>query len=227
LQDKTIIYYTANKESEGLTRLVQKTLLKAVCGLSIISVSQKPIDFGYNICVGDVGFSSHNSVQQVLIGAEKATTRYIALAEADCLYSKEHFEYIPPRKDMFYYDRNVWMLREKGFIKRRATSIAGITVGRKKLIKSIKISLRKRELWYLKDTKSNLPKAYRRHGWHSCRTKYPILMIDHRNGLHPNPADEDTDEGEYCDDLYPWGKAIDILNECEMTPHCLLEIKNA
>ena len=223
MPDKTIIYYTANRESKGLTKLVQETLLK--CGLPIISVSQKPIDFGENICVGEVGFSSHNSVRQVQIGAEKATTRYVALAEADCLYPKEHFEYTPPRKDIFYYDRNVWMLRAKGFIKRRATSIAGIIVSRKKLLRSIEISLRKRELWYLEDTKRNLPKAYRRHGWHSCRTEYPIVMIDHQNGLHPNPKNEDTDEGEYCNDLYPWGEAIDILNKCGMPPHSLLEIR--
>lgn len=225
MADKTIIYYTANRESEALTKLVQKTLLEAADGLPIISVSQKPIDFGENICVGDVGFSSHNSVRQVLIGAEKATTRYVALAEADCLYPKEHFRYKPRNDKIFWYDRNVWMLRAKGFIKRRATSIAGITVNREVIIRAIKISLGKRDLWYPKDTKRNLPKAYRRHGWHSCRTEYPILMIDHQNGLHPNPANEDTDEGEYFDYLYPWGNAKDLLNETGVPIHTLLLLR--
>ena len=216
MADKTIIYYTANRESEGLTKFVQDTLFAAAGGLPIISVSQKPIDFGDNICVGDVGFSSHNSVRQVLVGAKAATTRYIALAEADCLYPREHFRYKPRNDKIFWYDRNVWMLTPKGFIKRRATSIAGITVSREALIRAIEISLRNRDEWYPKDTERNLPKAYRRHGWHSCKTEYPIVMIDHENGLHPDPANEDTYEGEFYDELYPWGKAKAILDKCEV-----------
>lgn len=215
--DKTIIYYTANRESEALNKLVRATLLDAADGMPIISVSQKPIDLGDNICVGDVGFSCHNSVRQVWVGAMEATTRYVALAEADCLYPKEHFRYIPPDDKTFRYDRNVWILSEKGFTECRKTSIAGITVNREKLIRSIDKSLLGRDFWIPKDTKHNAPKAYRKHGWHSCWTEEPIVMIDHKAGLHPIHEPK-KGENKYfreisydtVDELPPWGKAKDI-----------------
>jgi len=215
--DKTIIYYTANRESESLNKLVRDTLMDAADGMPIISVSQEPIDFGQNICVGDVGFTCHNSVRQVWLGAMAATTRYVALAEADCLYPQEHFRYKPHNDKNFWYDRNVWILSEMGFTECRKTSIAGITVNREKLIRSINSSLKGRDLWYRKDTKHNIPRAYKRHGWHSCWTEQPIVMIDHKNGMHPihEPL---KGENKYfreisydtIDELAPWGKAKDI-----------------
>jgi len=208
--DKTIIYYTANRESIGLNRLVRDNLL--IAGLPIISVSQKPVSFGHNICVGDVGYSSHNSVMQVLIGATCAKTRYVVLAEADCLYPVEHFRYKPRSDKIFWYDRNVWALCTQGFVKHKQTSVASIIVGRDKIIKSIQKSLRNRKLWYRKDTKNNLPKAYRRHGWHSYWTEVPIVKIDHENSLH-GPHNLHGKEVEYFDELKPWGKAKDIQKE--------------
>ncbi len=215
--DTTIIYYTANREPKGLTKLVRKTLREAADGLPIISVSQKPIRFGKNICVGDVGFSGHNSVRQVLLGAMEAKTRYVALAEADCLYPKEHFRYIPKHDRIFWYDRNVWILRPEGFVECRKTSIAGIIVNREKIIRAITISLKGRELWYPEDTRRNLPRAYKRHSWHSCWTEVPIVMIDNETGLHER-HEQSEGENRYfreistgvVDELAPWGKAEDI-----------------
>ncbi len=213
----TIIYYTANREPKGLAKLVRKTLREAADGLPIISVSQKPIRFGKNICVGDVGFSGHNSVRQVLLGVMEAKTRYVALAEADCLYPKEHFRYKPKSDRIFWYDRNVWLLHPEGFEEFRKTSIAGIIVNREKIIRAINISLKGRDLWYPKDTKHNLPKAYRRHGWHSCWTEVPIVMVNNENGLHGR-HEQTEGENRYfreistgiVESLEPWGKAQDI-----------------
>ena len=64
----TIIYYTSNKEDEAFEGKTRKKLLE-VCGdIPIISVSQKPIDFGKNICVGDVGACDANLYRQIQIG---------------------------------------------------------------------------------------------------------------------------------------------------------------
>ncbi len=103
----TIIYYTANKISNYFFENTKKQLLKAINGLPIISVSQKPINLGKNICVGNIGQSIVNIYKQALIGAKKAKTKYIAMAEDDVLYSSEHFNYIP-KKDIFAYDKNIW-----------------------------------------------------------------------------------------------------------------------
>jgi len=68
----TIIYYTANREDERFEQVIRENILRVSEGLPIISVSQKPIDFGQNICVGNVGVSNQNasSVSNWLRGGE-------------------------------------------------------------------------------------------------------------------------------------------------------------
>ena len=58
--DLTMIYYTANTEDPALENNVRNFLVKQANGIPIVSVSQKPIDFGTNICVGEVGFNHYN-----------------------------------------------------------------------------------------------------------------------------------------------------------------------
>lgn len=107
--DITIIYYTSNHAPEKFLDKTKETLLEASNGIPIISVSQKPIDFGENICIGDIGRSHLNIYRQALIGAKAAKTKYIAMAEDDVLYTKEHFQYTP-KDDVFLYNMNVWRL---------------------------------------------------------------------------------------------------------------------
>jgi hypothetical protein len=103
MNDCTIIFYTSNLVPDKVMKKVQEQLLKT--GLPIISVSQKPMDFGENICVGDIGQSYINIYKQMLIGAKAAKTKYIAFAEDDVIYSKEHFNFEPT---CFAYDMNKW-----------------------------------------------------------------------------------------------------------------------
>jgi hypothetical protein len=106
-KDKTIIYYTANHVSYFFANNVRIQLLKSIGNMPLISVSQKPIEFGENICVGDIGRSQFNTYKQALIGAKAAKTKYIALCEDDVLYSAEHFDCSPSERT-FAYDDNIW-----------------------------------------------------------------------------------------------------------------------
>ena len=107
-KDITIIYYTANKISSGFSSNVQNHLLSWLPeGIPIISVSQEPISYGENICVGDIGYSAFNVYKQILIGAKEVKTKYIMCQEDDALYVPEHFEHIPP-DDTFCYNVNRW-----------------------------------------------------------------------------------------------------------------------
>lgn len=103
----TLIYYTANAIPESFAQKIRENILKA--NLPIISVSQKPIDFGENICVGDIGRSPFNIYKQALIGAKAAKTKYIAMAEDDILYSPHHFTYKPPA-NKFMYNMSYWCI---------------------------------------------------------------------------------------------------------------------
>jgi hypothetical protein len=60
--DLTVVYYSASTEAPSFEARVQAQILAAGGGaLPIISVTQKPADFGRNICVGDVGCCDANA----------------------------------------------------------------------------------------------------------------------------------------------------------------------
>lgn len=112
--DKTIIYLTDNSLDPALMKRCQELLQEAAGGIRIISVSQKPIDFGDNICLGEIGRSWLSLYKQQLAGLREATTKYITIAEHDVIYSPEHFAWIPPKDDTFYYNENVWLVQWGG-----------------------------------------------------------------------------------------------------------------
>jgi hypothetical protein len=109
----TIIYYTSNKEDPKFEERVRENLLKVCGSLPIISVSQKPINLGRNICVGDVGVSGFNMFRQVEIACKEADTPYVISAEADCLYPPDYFTFIPPRLDVPYRNSNLYVMPDK------------------------------------------------------------------------------------------------------------------
>lgn len=113
MKDLTAIYYTSNyldTHNPYFLENTKKQLLIALDGLPLISVSQKPIAFGKNICIGDIGRSHLNLYKQILIGCKAATTKYVAMAEDDILYSHEHFHYHLPEGDVFSYNMAKWSL---------------------------------------------------------------------------------------------------------------------
>lgn len=113
MNDLSIVYYTANTIPESTGQKVRDYLLKVTeSKIPIISVSQKPIDFGKNICVGQIGRSKYNCYKQILAGVREVKTKYIACAEDDTLYSQDHFKYRPKDDDIFSYDANMWFAEE-------------------------------------------------------------------------------------------------------------------
>ena len=104
---KEILYYTSNREKpEFEQKIVAK--LKETTNLPIISVSQKPMDLGRNICVGDVGLSYLNLYRQQLIGARESNADWLVFAESDFIYPPEYFDF-EPTEDCYLYD-NIYIL---------------------------------------------------------------------------------------------------------------------
>ena len=113
MNDLTIIYYTANNNSDYFMANTQKNLLKAVGDTPIISVSFKPTVIGNNcknICIGEQPRSNYMIYKQVLIGAKKAKTKYVAMAEDDMLYHSSHFNHRPTDDETFSYNINKWSI---------------------------------------------------------------------------------------------------------------------
>jgi hypothetical protein len=118
MADTTIVYYTANYDVPALERNVRALILENSGGLPIVSVSQRPIDFGRNICVGEVGRSGQNVYRQMLIGARAAETHFVCITEADELYPREYFQFRPEREDCFYCAEPLYVLfAQRGIIR--------------------------------------------------------------------------------------------------------------
>jgi hypothetical protein len=106
----TIVYYTSNAENEAFEEKIKANILEHKGDIPLISVSQKPIDFGENICVGQVGKFGLNGFRQTLIGAKAAKTPYIIFAESDFLYPRDYFTFEPPDENECYRHDNVWIV---------------------------------------------------------------------------------------------------------------------
>jgi hypothetical protein len=165
MKDKTVIYYSSNREKPEYEERIARDLLTKIGDLPLISVTQKPMPYlGDNIVVGDVGLSYWNIYKQMQIAIEKSKTRWIITAEADCLYPPTgYFDFNPPdlplltddMKDGFgynpkyaYHFRNLYILyknvpdfHEKHF------SLCGLVADADYLLSRIYRSTKKRITW--------------------------------------------------------------------------------
>jgi len=77
-----------------------RQLKEAAQDLPIIYMEQDP---SWPIC----GMSMYKQIQA---GLDQVETKFVAIAEHDCLYSSEHFAFVPP-DDHFWYNQNNWLLQ--------------------------------------------------------------------------------------------------------------------
>lgn len=213
MEETTIIYYTSNREHPLFEKRIQEKLLENCCGLPIVSVSQKPIKLGKNICVGDVGASGFNCFRQIQIACKAAKTRFVISAEADCCYPPEYFTFIPPRDDICYRNSNLYVMgdhRNHWFYKPRGATHAQV-INREYYLKILEREFKGAPKWSVKEF--NFPKERRRRSdifkpgevkhYHS---KNPVFQIKTHRGLRYYTASERIPVYE----LPYWGKAKTI-----------------
>lgn len=132
----TVVYYTCNADWPRLEEEVRNTISRNSNGLPIVSVSHFPIDFGHNIVVGDIGRSFENVFMQMRLGLEYASTKYVAICEADFLLSAKFFEFRPPHDKIYCWPKDgyiTWKREEPLYYHKRMTQTVGI-VGRDHLL---------------------------------------------------------------------------------------------
>lgn len=106
-----IIYYTDNRVVEPIFSTVQKILTEIgkEKDLPITCVSLKPTNFGDRRIVLEGRQRSYPTyITQIKMALENAQEDYVFFCENDVLYHKSHFDFIPPKDDIFYYNNNVW-----------------------------------------------------------------------------------------------------------------------
>lgn len=210
--DLTLLYYTANRINEHFRDKVLDQLKYVQPDTPIVSVSQKPMTLGKNICVGDIGSSLQNIYKQVYKGAKQVTTEYVALVEDDCLYLAEHFNHRP--KDCFAYNLNRWCLHapERIFSYRRRPILSQCIAPTKLLIECLEQRM-----------KIDIPVEYsgemglfegklglREYPYETFETKEPNLVVCHnKNTSGRKYIGKDAEPRE---ELAPWGKATELLD---------------
>lgn len=107
-QTAGIVYYTDNRLDEKIMKKCQEYIKRS--GLPIVSVSLQPTDFGENIVL-PLERGTLTMVKQILAGLEKINTDVVFFCEHDILYNASHFLFRPSKKDVYYYNMNVWHLR--------------------------------------------------------------------------------------------------------------------
>jgi len=114
MAEKAVVYITDNRLDEPLASQCRLRLLDAAGGIPVVCVSQQPVSFGsISISVGDLPRSLSSMTAQIMAGLERVDARWVYIAEHDCLYSKEHFEFIPSDPSCFWYNRNVWLVQHR------------------------------------------------------------------------------------------------------------------
>jgi hypothetical protein len=184
-----LVYYTDNQCEERISNAVRDRLARLCVGMEIVSVSHAPIDFGKNIEML-LPRSAESIIRQIYAGLQASTADIVFLVEHDVLYHPSHFEFIPTKKHMFYYNQNRWQV----------DAVTGQAVFRYTRATSHLVSYREELLKHFKNLLETIDKV----GWspkigvapgthrenhHSTRTfmsEYPNVDIRHSNNYTPN-----------------------------------------
>jgi len=122
---KKILYYTDNNIDTDIQQMCIRELLKA--NIPIISVSFEPMNLGTNICVGQQPRCDDTIFWQIATGCLECLNDIVYLAEHDVLYHQSHFDFIPPRRGVLYYNINryKWRLSDNKKWFWKSSNIAG------------------------------------------------------------------------------------------------------
>lgn len=221
--DITIIMLTASRVPKKWAEFHKGKLLEAADGSPIITISREPLDWGTNI-LDTEEYSISNIYFQLLQGAKTATTEYIAVAEDDTLYPKEHFQFRPP-EDSFAYNQNRfgvfrWSKTPTYFWKDRMSN-STLIAPRKLVIEALEERFQK----YPKGTPTGITGELGRNNiedklgvkrqkaiW--FQTEISVVRVDHELGIDRLSQSHRKGMGILrAFDIPHWGKASDIVEK--------------
>jgi len=224
MNDLTLIYYSANSLPENVAVNFRRELLNVTTNVfPIISVTQKPVDFGNNICVSEIGQSYYNLYKQMHIGVQAAKTKYVATVEDDTLYTMEHFAYRPSSDGIISYNKSMWFLDRNIFWNRGGTGTFGCIAPTKILYDTLEQRFRRFSI-------EPMPRDYQKYFWRDpgqddqlgfknqeieiFSTRVPLITLCYFAATHGWPkrrqqTSKTTDRLEY------WGNATELRRKME------------
>ncbi len=222
---KGVLYYTDNELEPRIMDLAQKKLLDATKGLDLVSVSLKPISLGRNIVLSlERGYLT--MAKQILAGLEELKSEIVFFCEHDVIYHPSHFDFFPARADRYYYNTNVWKVRDTDGHAVRVDDcrqLSGLCANRQTLITHYKERIRRIETEGFSRKMGFEPGTHKRdervddlksEKWES---KYPNIDIRHSKNLTSSRwSPEEFRDKRYTlgwkesDEIPGWGKYKDI-----------------
>lgn len=210
-KDLTVIYYTSNREEESFEKKIRDRIEGQIDSIRLISVSHKPIDFGENICVGDVGLSDYNIYRQIQIACLKTDTKYVCTAESDCLYPPTgYFDFIPPDGGSAYHLRNLHILwKGTGVFHEKAFSLCALFINRYLLLSRLDRCLIDNVQWMPKHKRGH-PIFNKWKGWDPVFNEISVINIKTGQGMREHTGTETNFGASPVTELPYWGKAADL-----------------
>lgn len=154
--------------------------------------------------------------QQILDGLKIVKEDVVFLCEHDVLYHPTHFDFIPEKEDVYYYNTNSWRLREKDghclYYDQR--SLSGLVAYRKTLIKHYEERLR-RIIALEEEAKENDGKV---RSLKNPENFNPLKEGIHRLGFEPGTHNrKDKIDNLGCADFRSEFPNVDIRHENNLT----------
>lgn len=106
--NKGILYYSSSELDNKIDLVCREHIISS--GLPIISVTIKPTNLGKNL-VSLTPKSYQTLFENILMGLEEMKEEVVFFCEADILYHSSHFEFVPDKNDIIYYNGNYWVIR--------------------------------------------------------------------------------------------------------------------
>lgn len=199
-------------------------MLEVIGDYPIIGVSRKPLNIpivDYTNLIDTEPKSLSNIYYQMLQAAKVATTEFVAIAEDDCFYHKDHFKF-RPKADEFLYDQNRFALFTWGiptYSWRNRKSNCSLIAPRKLLIEALEERFAKWPDGTPDNITGELGRSMVEKNLHITRRKsvevygeVSIIQFNHANASEDRQRNQRKRLGQIkAYDLYHWGKAADLV----------------
>ena len=157
--------------------------------------------------------------KQILKGLEESRADIIFLCEHDIIYHPSHFDFTPPKDDVFYYNTNTWKLRPKDgqalhYLTKQTSGLCSyrelLIAHYRKRVKMVEESGFTRKIGFEPGGHNRKERVddYKSEAWKSV---YPNVDIRHDKTLTANRFSKDKfrrkpKEWELADEIPFWGK---------------------
>ena len=177
---KEIVFYTDNQLKLKIAHRVQGVLSKVSKEkkISILSASFKQMTFGdRNVRFPDLKKGYVATLKQIVGALEVSQADIIYFCEHDVLYHPSHFDFVPMKKDIFYYNQNWWRVRTTDGLAVRwdENLTSGLCAYREHLLKFYRERLVELE-----------PGGENSNYISTWKSQYPNVVIEHQENLIKN-----------------------------------------